>query len=159
MSRTGRRLRNIFLVIVIVLVVGSVATAPREPTPATPLLEGAQVDPRVLGIFHRACQDCHSNATYYPWYSYVLPVSLLINSDISRGRRHLNLSQWPSYPPVRKERLLSEIANQVRDRDMPLPIYTFIHRNARLSDADIDAVFQWTQAERARLIATSAAPR
>ena len=65
----------------------------------------------------------------------------------------MNLSRWDQYPLARRERLLSEIANQVKDGDMPLPQYLLIHRNAVLSPADVTAIFQWTQAERARLIA------
>jgi len=53
---------------------------------------------------------------------------------------------------IRRERALSEIANQVQDREMPLASYVLIHRNARLSEADTEAIFQWTQAERTRLI-------
>ncbi len=117
-----------------------------------PLLSGAQIDPNVLAIFQRSCQDCHSENTHYPWYSYVAPVSWLIKYDVSEGRKHMNLSHWQDYPLQRRERLLSEIANQVKDRDMPVPQYLLIHRSARLSDAEIDAIFQWTQKERARLI-------
>ena len=58
---------------------------------------------------------------------------------------------------IRRERCLSEIANQVQDGGMPLGVYTLIHRDARLSPADVNAIFEWTQAERARLIAESAA--
>ncbi len=118
-----------------------------------PLLAGAQIDPAVLALFERSCQDCHSEATRYPWYAYVAPVSFLIRSDIARGRNHLNLSRWNEYPLVRKERSLSEIANQVKDREMPLLQYTLLHPSARLSESDVNAIFQWTQAERARLIA------
>ena len=118
-----------------------------------PLLAGAQIDPAVLALFERSCQDCHSEATRYPWYAYVAPVSFLIRSDIARGRNHLNLSRWNEYPLVRKERSLSEIANQVKDREMPLLQYTLLHPRARLSESDVNAIFQWTQAERARLIA------
>ena len=53
---------------------------------------------------------------------------------------------------VRKQRSLSEIANQVRDRNMPPWQYTLMHRDARLSDVEVNAVFQWTQTERLRLI-------
>jgi hypothetical protein len=53
---------------------------------------------------------------------------------------------------VRRQRALSEIANQVRDRGMPPWIYITMHRDAVLSDADIDAIFRWTQVERSRLI-------
>jgi hypothetical protein len=118
-------------------------------------LPGAKIDPQVLSIIQRSCQDCHSEATHYPWYSFVAPVSWLIESDVSGGRLHLNLSRWSDYPLARKERSLSEIANQVKDRDMPLVPYTWIHRKAKLAEADVSAVFQWTQAERARLIAES----
>jgi hypothetical protein len=147
--------------IILVLFVGMASLAIRPPaeTAGAPLLAGAQVDPRVLAILRRSCADCHSEATTYPWYSYVAPMSILIRSDVLRGREHLNLSRWASYPLVRKERSLSEIANQVKDRDMPLAQYTLIHRNARLSDDEVNAVFRWTQSERARLIAESVAGR
>ena len=72
---------------------------------------------------------------------------------------HLNFSRWSEYPVARQERSLSEIANQVKDREMPLPQYTWIHRDAKLSEADVNAVFQWTQTERARLIAESSERR
>jgi hypothetical protein len=132
----------------------SVLTSPRRSSRADdPLFVGAKIDPQVLSIIERSCRDCHSEATHYPWYSYVAPVSFLIQWDVSGGRKHLNFSQWSEYPVARRERNLSEIANQVKDGDMPLPQYLWIHRNAKLSQADINAIFQWTQAERARMIA------
>jgi hypothetical protein len=139
------------------LVVGlSILTPPKQSGHAAdPLLAGARIDPQVLSIIQRSCGDCHSDATHYPWYSYVAPVSWLVESDVDGGRRHLNLSHWSEYPLARRERSLSEIANQVKDRDMPLPQYTLIHRGAKLSVGDVDALFQWTQSERARLIAES----
>ena len=118
------------------------------------LLEGAEVDAAVLAILDRSCRDCHSDTTKYPWYSYVAPVSVLINDDVKRGREHLNLSEWQAYSIIRRQRALSEIANQVKDRGMPLSLYVLLHPSAKLSDADIRTVFNWTQRERLRLIAT-----
>ena len=138
------------------LAVASLLTLPVKSDKAgAPLLAGAQIDPSVLAILKKSCQDCHSEATSYPWYSYVAPVSFLIQSDVTRGRTHLNLSRWNEYPQVRKERSLSEIANQVKDHEMPLLQYTLLHPGARLSESDVNAIFQWTQAERSRLIAES----
>jgi Haem-binding domain len=149
-TKTRKRL----LIALAILVVLSVLSWPSKSDKAKqPILSGAQLDAGVLAIFERSCQDCHSEKTYYPWYSYVAPVSLLIANDVSGGRRHMNLSEWQGYSLQRRERLLSEIANQVKDRDMPLTQYTLIHRHAKLSDADVKAVFDWTQKERARLIA------
>ncbi|HKE21188.1 MAG TPA: heme-binding domain-containing protein [Bryobacteraceae bacterium] len=124
------------------------------PTVEAPgeLLGGAQVDARVMGILRRSCADCHSDETRYPWYSYVLPSAWLVNNDVRHGRERMNLSQWEGYPTLRKERLLSEIANQVKDRDMPLAQYAWIHRGAALSDTEVHAIFEWTQKERVRLI-------
>jgi hypothetical protein len=141
-----------------VVLVASVIGAPRVATNSSgPLLDGAQVPLEVRSVIERACRDCHSDATRYPWYSYVAPVSWLIRADIDQGREHLNFSKWSEYSLVRKERCLSEIANQVQDGGMPLAIYTFMHRDARLSKADAQALFEWTQEERTRLIIQSAA--
>lgn len=158
----GRRLKTIGLALLAVIAAASFATAPATAVARPePIFAGAQIDPAVLAIFQRSCQDCHSDRTSYPWYSYVAPVSFLIKSDVDGGREHLNLSRWSQYSLVRKERALSEIANQVEDRDMPLAQYLWIHRKARLSDAEVDAIFSWTQSERSRLIAEAnrAAPR
>jgi hypothetical protein len=76
----------------------------------------------------------------------------MIEDDVVRGREQLNLSQWGEYSRIRQQRALTGIANQVRDRMMPLPEYLALHPSARLSDRDIEAVFQWAQNERLRLI-------
>lgn len=138
-----------------VLLMASVATRPVGVASATPMLTGAQINAQVTSILSRACQDCHSDITRYPWYSYVAPVSLLIKEDVQRGRERLNLSQWHEYSSLRRQRALSEIANQVKIGGMPLEIYTRLHPEAKLSDADAEAVFQWTQSERLRLILES----
>lgn len=147
---------GIVLSLLVLGAVATVATWPPKPDPVYhALLTGAQIDTPLLHVFARACQDCHSENTHYLWYSYVFPASWWTGHHVASGRRHLNLSRWSEYPLVRKERLLSEIANQVRDGGMPLSSYTLIHRDARLSEADVNAIFQWTQKERARLIAGS----
>jgi hypothetical protein len=136
----------------ILLATVSFLTRPRESA-GGPILPGAQIPAEVLARMDAACRDCHSDATRYPWYSYIAPVSILIRYDVQKGRERLNLSRWQEYPVVRRQRWLSEIANQVQDGGMPLPIYTWLHREAALSEADRAMIFEWTQAERARLIA------
>ena len=148
-----RRSAAIAAGIAAVVIVASLATLPpRSEAASRPLFRGAHLPPGVAPIFERACQDCHSERSRFPWYSYVAPVSLLVRRDVVRGREWFNMSRWDEYPLVRKQRLLSEIANQVQDRDMPLKEYTLLHRDARLSDSDISTIFQWTQQERSRLI-------
>jgi len=155
----NKRLRTILIILLAIIVLASVLSRPRKSEKAeAPILSGAQISPELLNTIERSCRDCHSEATQYPWYSYVAPVSWLIQSDVSRGREHLNLSKWSEYSRVRRQRCLTEIANQVRDGEMPLPLYTLIHRGARLSEADANAIFQWTQSERVRLITESRNP-
>lgn len=102
-------------------------------------------------IFKRSCMDCHSSQTTWPWYSYVAPVSWLVERDVRRGRDHVNFSEWQQYTFEQRRKLLGDVASAVKNGEMPLPQYTFIHRLARLSDADRDLVYQWARRERRRL--------
>ena len=139
------------------IVVGSVLSAPwKSGEAARPFLAGAKVEPEVLSILERSCRDCHSDTTHYPWYSYVAPVSFLIRSDVSGGRRHLDFSRWHEYSPLIRQRKLGAIVGQIKDGEMPLQIYLWMHRDARLSFADSGTIIRWAQSERARLIAESA---
>ncbi len=116
-----------------------------------PLLLDASFDPKVVRILERSCQNCHSERTVWPWYSYVAPMSWMIESDVARGRGHMNLSRWNGYPPDVQQEILSEMSSVVRNRVMPLPRYLLLHPEARLSDAEIAYLYQWAKGERKRL--------
>ena len=77
-----------------------------------------------------ACFDCHSNQTSWPWYSSVAPMSWLVQSDVDEGRSILNFSEWN-----RPQGEADEIAEAVREGEMPPLQYTLIHADARLSEA------------------------
>ena len=133
--------RSIFALALMAFAASGIFTSPRpSSTRGAPLLSGARIEARVRLALERSCRDCHSEDTQYPWYSYVPPVSWLIAGDIRRGRRYLNFSRWSEYSIIRRERALSEIANQVKDGEMPLFSYLLIHREARLSEADVEAI-------------------
>ncbi len=118
---------------------------------ASPLLSGASIDAGTQTIIRRSCANCHSDSTEWPWYSYVAPVSWLIENDVQRGRSRMNLSQWQAYTTEQKVALLDEIETLTKDRVMPFRRYLLLHRDARLSDADINEVSVWIRAERDRL--------
>jgi hypothetical protein len=84
--------------------------------------------PATREIVARACFDCHSNQTKYPWYSYVAPVSWLVNKDINEARSKLNFSEWDLI-----QRGASDAVEVVKKGEMPLPIYLPLHPEARLS--------------------------
>jgi len=110
-----------------------------------------QAPPEVAAVLRRSCMDCHSNQTVWPWYSYVAPVSWLVERDVRGGRDQLNLSNWDQYSFQRREKLLADIATAVKNREMPLPQYLAVHRHARLSDTETDIVYGWARAERRKL--------
>ena len=115
------------------------------------LMNDAMVDTTITKIVGNSCKNCHSEKTEWPWYSYVAPMSWLIEGDVYNARRHMNLSHWDDYDIDKKQGLLSEIAVMVRNRKMPLPRYLVLHPEAKLSDADINQIYQWTRNERRRL--------
>lgn len=93
--------------------------------------EPAWDSPRTRELAKRACFDCHSNETVWPWYSYVAPVSWLVLHDVEEGREHLNFSEFD-----RPQKDAHEAAEQVEMGEMPLPIYLPTHPEARLTDAE-----------------------
>ncbi len=87
--------------------------------------------PRGRELFYRACADCHSNETRWPWYSRVAPVSWLVVKDVEEGRSHFNVSEWH-----REQKDARKAAEEVREGEMPLPIYLPTHPEARLTAAE-----------------------
>ena len=77
------------------------------------------------------CFDCHSNETEWPWYSWVAPISWLVQADVDEGRDELNFSEWGS-----GHREADDVAESVEEGEMPPFSYLLTHPDARLSDAD-----------------------
>lgn len=103
------------------------------------------VEQAVATVLTRACNDCHSNRTVWPWYSHVAPASWLVVSDVNRGRKALNFSEWSGYPAEDQEKRLSEICNEVSEGEMPNLAYTLMHRHAKLSMDDVATVCRWSR--------------
>ena len=92
----------------------------------------------VISVIDRACRDCHSNSTVWPWYSRVAPVSWLIADDVRKGRAHLNFSEWDRLSPEAAKTRLNKACEELKDGGMPLWQYRLIHSEARLSEQEID---------------------
>lgn len=91
--------------------------------------------PETRALFKRACFDCHSNETTWPWYANVAPVSWLVQNDVDGGREHLNFSEWD-----RAQRHAGDVAFETRNGDMPPWFYLPMHPDAKLSDAEVKAL-------------------
>jgi hypothetical protein len=101
----------------------------------------------VAAILRRACYDCHSNKTEWPWYSYVAPMSWLVVDHVNHGRGDLNFSEWPILDFEAKEHAFKDIQEQISEGEMPLKSYTLIHRDARLSDHERDRLLLWARSQ------------
>jgi hypothetical protein len=97
----------------------------------------------VLAILRRACYDCHSNETVWPWYSQVAPFSLLVASDVREGREKLNFSTWDRLTTQEQVKKLQESWKEVAEEEMPPSLYLNIHRDATLSAEDRTALRNW----------------
>jgi cytochrome c len=116
----------------------------------------SQIPPEVRAVLVEKCADCHSNQTSAPFYGRFAPVSWLMESDIVEARKAMNLSLWDIYPPEQQQTLAAKIVRLAKSHDMPPMQYRMIHWNARVTDADVNALAQWAHGPRAMLAATPA---
>ena len=94
-------------------------------------------------ILRTSCYDCHSNNTYYPWYSYIQPVRFFMESHIKEGKENLNFNEWGNYSDRKQNNKLDRIAKQIKSNEMPLSSYTMIHKNAILTASQKKEVLDW----------------
>src|SRR5579862_6714866 len=125
--------------------------SPRNQSPS-PVTRGIAnqypVPPEIDAMLRASCYDCHSDNTVYPWYNNFQPVSYWLNDHIESGKRHLNFDQFMELSPRRQYQRIGDIAEQVRDDEMPITSYTLIHRYAILSDAQKSQLIRWSDAMR-----------
>lgn len=137
------------VLVVVVVALGAQFVRPdmmNPPTnPARTLTATERVPAGVTATLQRACQDCHSNDTRWPWYAQISPASWLLADHVADGRRELNLSEWGTFQARRRDKKLQEICEQLEHRKMPLTSYLWLHPEAAVSDAEVKAVCDWTK--------------
>ncbi|WP_167599221.1 heme-binding domain-containing protein [Chlorobaculum sp. 24CR] len=120
-------------VILVVLILIQLIPGPSHENP--PVTGTPQWDsPRTAELFKRACANCHSNETVWPWYSTVAPLSWIINLDVSVGRSKLNVSEWGRTGKNDGD----EAAGALRKGKMPPWFYMPAHPEAKLTAAEKD---------------------
>ncbi len=132
------KMRVLWVGMAVVVVVGvAIQFIPTQVGPPNPpvVAEPTWDTPATRTMFYQVCGNCHSNETQWPWYSRVAPVSWLIARDVVRGRARLNVSEWN-----RPQRRADDAAEAVLEGEMPLPIYLIMHPEARLTQAQRQAL-------------------
>ncbi|MBO9691295.1 heme-binding domain-containing protein [Chryseobacterium sp.] len=104
-----------------------------------------RVPDHAQGILKTSCYDCHSNTTAYPWYNNIQPVKWWLADHVTSGKRHFNFDEFNSYSKEKKLKKLDEVAETIREGEMPLTSYTIVHQNAKLSDTQRSEIEQWVK--------------
>jgi cytochrome c551/c552 len=120
----------VVVIVVLGLLIQLVPLPARGHNPAV-VAEPNWDSPQTQALVKRACFDCHSNETVWPWYSYVAPVSWLIYNDVVEGRSRMNFSMWDT-----KSRAVNELVGEIEEGGMPPGKYLLMHPNARLTAAE-----------------------
>lgn len=130
---------GLLAVLVLLWVAGFVVLKERNPAARNtqPILSAKSDE-----ILKRACFDCHSNETRYPWYANVPPISFGVAMHIAEAREELNFSNWDTLPQGKRAHKLQHAWAEIKEGEMPLGSYIWLHPEAKLSQADKDQISQ-----------------
>lgn len=135
------------ILVPIVLIIGLIQFIPHErvelETDNSMTIQVTDVD--VQNILNKACMDCHSNNTTYPWYANVVPLNYWIDGHIEHGREELNFSEWNSYPIGDQKHMAKDIMKVVEKKEMPMLFYWLVHWDAKLTDAEREKLVEYFQ--------------
>jgi heme-binding protein len=137
-----RRLMQAVVVLVLVFAAAQLIR-PDRTNPATDASRAIQAHVRaasgLVPILDRSCGDCHSNATVWPWYTHVAPLSWLMAYAVKEGRSAVNFSEWAAYQPDQQRNLLAASCRDAATGKMP-GLYTWLQPETRLSAQDVETI-------------------
>ena len=134
--------------IAFLILIQAIQPSRTNPTvvPSRSLEAHVEVPPNVQVVLKRSCYDCHSSATVWPWYSYVAPVSWYVAHDVNVGRSHVNLQDWEAQVNEQEgKEHLGLVCKLIREGKMPPADYSMIHKTAKVSPEETNAICAWSQ--------------
>jgi hypothetical protein len=102
---------------------------------------------QIATLLTKACYNCHSNQTVYPWYNHISPVSWYLSRHIMKGKKQLNFSEYGNKDKADRIGLLVKICEELEAGTMPLKSYRIIHKEARLTQEERKMICDWTEEE------------
>ena len=151
-------LKKVLLGLLIVLIIAQFIQPSKnigQAQGATDIAHVVPVPDTVMALLKVACYDCHSDSTRYPWYNHITPVNWWLRNHINEGKRHNNFSHFTEGNYKRKIRRLDETAEQVEKHEMPISSYLWIHKDARLNDAQRKLIIDWANNAKAQVLKDS----
>jgi len=144
-----RKYSKILIIVLVVLLIAIQFFHPQKNQSASltvnDISEVYTVPQDVQAILSKACNDCHSNNTVYPWYNNIQPVAWWLNNHIKNGKRHLNFSEFGGYRIARQYKKLNDCEEELKEGEMPLSSYTWIHKNAILNTQEKQKLTDWCE--------------
>jgi hypothetical protein len=138
----SRRLKQAAVVFIVVFAAAQLVR-PERTNPATDVSRTIQAHvgtaSGLVAVLDRACGDCHSNGTVWPWYTKIAPASWLMAYGVTQGRKAVNFSEWAAYPPEQQRILLALSCQDASEGKMPGP-YTKLRPETRLSAQDVETI-------------------
>ena len=153
MTRTKKIVLGLVVALVAVQLIQPAHNNSKQVVP-TDFAKVFTVPGNVQSILQKACYDCHSNHTVYPWYSNIQPMAWVLANHIKEGKDKLNFSEFGNYRTRRQASKLKDIAGQVKSNEMPIASYKMMHPNARLSEAEKRLIIVWVNNKADRLLST-----
>jgi hypothetical protein len=148
-------MRRKILLIIIVILIGIQFIRPARNQSADVLASDIShvysVPQNVSVILKKACNDCHSNHTVYPWYAEVQPVAWWLNHHIQEGKNELNFNEFAAYAIPRQYHKMEEVIKQVKEGEMPIWSYTLIHTDAKLTGEEKQTLINWAEGIRSTM--------
>lgn len=99
----------------------------------------------------KACYDCHSNTTKYPWYAEIQPVGWYLTNHVREGKEHLNFDEFLNYDANEMDEKMEEVIESQTEGWMPMDSYTLIHKDAILTAAEKNAIIAYAKAIRSSI--------
>lgn len=103
------------------------------------------VPDEIESILVKACYDCHSNKTDYPWYTNVQPVGWWMQHHVDEGKAELNFSEYKNYPFKKQKHMLHESAEMIEENSMPIDSYLWTHSQAKLTQEEKELFIRWSK--------------
>jgi hypothetical protein len=140
-----RTLRPILALAAIAVIVGQVEIKRQSAHNSVNVGASPSFKAEAAQVLVRACGNCHSDRTDWPWYSHVPPVSWWIAQHVREGRNMLDFSEWQSYSEQQRLDKSESICGLISTGRMPPSLYTAMHPEAKLTETEKKAVCDWAQ--------------
>ena len=121
----------------------------------TDITKTVNVPDNVISVLGKACYDCHSDNTRYPWYMNIQPMGWMMANHIKNGKENLNFSEFGNYSKRKQANKLRAVAKSIDEGSMPISSYTIVHADAKLGKESKELIREWATKTRDSLLATN----